>query len=160
MMKGRTPLFVTLLVILLFLLLPYLAAQGYPDGASGIKADTGSINLVGITVDELIRRFGAPRSVYAVRGLEEWQDDVVFVYEQGDLYIYKDRVWQVGLKSAMGIKAGDTRGAVSMILGSAAETRGNSLFYPVNEFPWPLMLRCEFDSSGRVQVIFIYRTDF
>ena len=150
--KGRALLFVFLFASV-FLALPSLAAQGNTGGSD-------PIGIVGITVDELIRRFGAPRSVYAVRGLEEWQDDVVFVYEHGDFYIFKDRVWQAGVKELRSIKAGDTRGAVSMALGSAAEIRGNSMFYPVSDYPWPLMLRYDFDSSGRVRVIFITRTDF
>ena len=147
------------LTLLIFFSLPLLHAQnqGNAGGAAGV-ADP--VSLVGLTLDDLIRRFGAPRSVYAARGLEQWQDDVVFVYDQGDFYVYKNRVWQAGFKAARGIKAGDSRAAVSMILGSKAEGRGNSLFCSLDEQSWPLMMRCDFDKDGRVQMIYIYRSDF
>ena len=149
--KGRS-----LLLVFFLLSLPLLSAQSSQE--AGGLVDPAS--LVGLTLDELISRFGTPRSVYAARGLEEWQDDVVFVYEQGDFYIYKDRVWQLGLKAARGLKAGDSRGVVFLILGSKAESRGDSIFFSLDEKPWPLMLRCDFDSEGKLVVIFIYRPDF
>jgi len=114
---------------------------------------------IGLTLTDLFQRFGVPGSVYASRGLEEWQDDVVFVYDQGDFYIYKDRVWQLELKDVMGIKAGDSRSVVSLVLGSKAESFGNSIFYSLDAGAWPMMLRCDFDKDDNVQVIFIYRTD-
>jgi hypothetical protein len=98
--------------------------------------------------------------VYPVRGLEEWQDDVVFIYDEGDFYVYKDRVWQAGLKSAYGIALGDSWGSVSLALGAAAQNRGNSLFLPLEGKNWPLALRCDFDHAGKALAIFVYRTDF
>ena len=142
-----------LLLLFLWSLPPGLQAQEHPGQAD-------PVSLIGLSLDQLIRRFGAPRSVYAVRGLEHWQDDVVFVYEHGDFYIYKDRVWKAGLKAARGIRTGDTRGAVIMALGANAQVRGESLLYTLDERSWPLVLRCDFDRAGRVQAIFIYRTDF
>jgi hypothetical protein len=116
-------------------------------------------NVVGLNLKELMENFGPPRSVYPVRGLEEWQDDVVFVYDHGDYYVYKDRVWQAGLKAVMGIKAGDSRAAVTAVLGAKAESRLGSIFYSLDEGSWPMMLRCDFDKEGRLLRIFIYRTD-
>ena len=116
-------------------------------------------SFVGLTLDELLRRFGTPRTVYAARGLEEWQDDVVFVYAEGDFYIYKDRVWQVGLRTAMGINAGDPGGVALLVLGPKAESRGSSVFCSLDDGPWPMMLRCDLDNDGKVKTIFIYRTD-
>ena len=179
-MKGRA------LFLLFVLSLSHLYAQvekAEPAAESGRQAGRGSppepTSLVGLTLDELIRCFGAPRSVYAARGLQQWQDDVVFVYEQGDFYIYKDRVWQIGLKAARGIKIGDSRSKVALVLGSEAQERENSLFYPLDEpaaestaigakvpqgsppaGSWPLVLRCDFDRAGAVLAIFIYRLDF
>jgi hypothetical protein len=108
----------------------------------------------------LLAGFGAPRSVYAVRGIEEWQDDVVFVYDHGDFYIYKDRVWQAGLKSAYGIGAGDSREAALLALGEKTEDREHYLLCPLPGGSWPLTLRCNLDDQGKVSVIFIYRSDF
>ena len=138
-------------VLFLLLLWPlgFLAAQG-----------VNPVSFIGLTLEELIQNFGVPKSVHAARGFEEWQDDVVFVYDHGDFFLYKDRVWKVGLTALRGINTGDPRGVVSLVLGSGVETRGDSVFYPLNDRPWPLMLRYDFDSAGRVEAIFIYRTDF
>lgn len=121
-------------------------------------------SYIGLTLAELYSRFGPPKSVFPSRGIDTWQDDVVFVYNQGDFYIFKDRVWQAGLKSAMGIKAGDSVGVVSLVLGSSAsaslvESSSNSVFYSLSGRSWPLILRCDFDSEGKVLIIFIYRPD-
>ena len=116
-------------------------------------------SYIGRTLDELIRLFGPPRSVHPVRGMEEWQDDVIFVYNEVEFYIYRDRVWQAGLKAARGFKEGDTLEKVSATLGSKAQRRGDSLFLSIDEASCPMMLRCDFDKDGRLKVLFIYRTD-
>ena len=131
----------------------------WPQGDMNQSPEDDPVSYIGLTLTELIGRFGVPRSVYPSRGPEEWQDDVVFVYEQGDFYILKDRVWQVSLKAARGIKAGDSMGTVYLTLGSKAESRFNSVYCTLDEGSWPMMLRFDFNSEGRVQVIFIYRTD-
>ena len=140
--------------MLVFLLsgLPLLHAQEN-------MSEEDVVSFVGLTLRQLIDRFGVPNLVYAARGLEEWQDDVVFVYDHGYFYIYRDRVWQVGISSIRGINRGDPGGVVSLIMGSNAVTRGDSIFYPLHVTPWPLMLRWDIDSAGRVQAIFIYRSD-
>ena len=138
----------------------FSAAPLWPQVYSAPAEDAEPASFIGLTLEELIRRLGIPRSVYAVRGLEEWQDDVVFVYGEADFYIYKDRVWQAGIKETRGIRVGDPGAVVPLILGSyGAETRGNYITYFLNEGAWPLMLRFDFDSAGKVSAIFIYRAD-
>ena len=141
---------------LLFAALPLWPQSGEeePAGAS----------CIGLTLTELLGSLGPPKSVFPVRGLEEWQDDVVFSYDQADMYILKDRVWQAGFKSVMGIKAGDNAAMVSLILGYTAsvrlaESRQNSVFYFLDGKSWPMMLRCDFDKDGKVTAIFIFRSD-
>jgi hypothetical protein len=116
-------------------------------------------HYIGFGISELINSLGVPRSVYPVRGLEEWQDDVVFVYNEGDFYIYRDRVWQLGVKAAMGINVGDPGGVAQLLLGPGTEVRGNSVFCMLSGCSWPLMFRCDVDEAGKVKAIFIYRTD-
>jgi hypothetical protein len=123
-------------------------------------AEDEHIRLVGLTLEELIDQFGIPRSVHAARGLEEWQDDVVFVYDEGDFYIYRNRVWQVGLKATGGIKTGDSAALVTLVLGDGLKgPDSSSLFYPINTQSWPMRMRIDFDIQGRLEMIFIYRTD-
>ena len=121
-------------------------------------------SFIGLTLPELFSRLGPPKSVHAVRGIEEWQDDVLFSYDRGDFYILKDRVWQAVFKSAMGIKAGDNAASVSLTLNSLpsirpAESRQNAAFFFLDGKSWPMMLRCDFDREGKLTVIFIYRSD-
>jgi hypothetical protein len=126
--------------------------------------------LIGLTLEALVNRFGPPQSVYALRGLEEWQDDVVFVYPQGDFYVFRDRVWQIGLKSAYGIRIGDPRSAVELALGDKAEGLGDHVLVSLPERGWPLMFRVNLAGStvagsaggrgGTVSALFVYRPDF
>jgi len=137
---------------------PFLLFVAFPlwPQDSGIQPHS----FVGMGLAELIGRFGPPRAVYAARGEESWQDDVVFEYAQGDFYIYRDRVWQVGLASAYGIALGDPKPAALLALGDTAEDRGNYMLLPLPGGGWPLMLRVNFTSAGLASAIFIYRPDF
>lgn len=119
-----------------------------------------SLSFVGMGLDELIERFGPPKSVAAVRGNELWQDDVVFQYSEGDFYIHRDRVWQVRLVSALGVSNRDRKSVVLLALGSSVEDRGDHLLLPISGNNWPLMLKVNVNNSGLVTDIFIYRSDF
>ena len=128
--------------------------------AEGQADSYDSLSFIGMKLGELFERFGAPKAVYAARGMELWQDDVVFQYSDGDFYIYGDRVWQVKLPSAFGISVGDPKAAALLILGNMAEDRGDYLLMPVNGRDWPLMMRINFNNAFAVSAIFIYRPDF
>jgi hypothetical protein len=118
---------------------------------------------IGLRLEDLFLRFGAPKAVHAARGDEDWQDDVVFIYNEWDFYIYRDRVWQVGLKSGYGVKIGDTKAAAVLALADKAQAphldEGDYLLYPITGGVWPLSLRVNFN-AGRISGIFVYRTDF
>jgi hypothetical protein len=131
-------------------------AAGAATGAS--ESEPGS--FVGMTLERLLGRFGTPKSVYTSRGAEEWQDDVVFFYDEGEFYVYKDRVWQVRLKSAYRVRVGDPKPAALLALEGDIVDGG---IYIINQLPakgWPLALRLNLDSSGFVSGIFVYRSDF
>ena len=117
-------------------------------------------SFIGMTLQELIERFGSPRAVAAVRGNEVWQDDVVFQYTGVDFYIHRDRVWQVLFASAYGVLNGDRKAAVLLTLGDKAEDMGDHLLMPVTGRNWPLMLRVNFSNNGLVTAIFLYRPNF
>jgi len=143
------------------LLMFVLAFPLWPQAGlnSGIGEDEQYL-FVGMTLSELIARLGPPGTVFAARGGELWQDDVVFQYAQGDFYIYRDRVWQARLASMNGISNGDRKASVLFILGNTAEDRGDHIMFPVTGRDWPLMLRVNFNSTGLVSAIYIYRPDF
>jgi hypothetical protein len=126
--------------------------------ALGAQEDPAQI--VGLTLESVYARYGVPESVYAVRGAEEWQDDVVFVYQDRDLYVFRDRVWQVGLKSALGISLGDSAGMAFLMLGEGVQSFDGRLIYSLPSRSWPLQLRLDLDEAGKVTAIYIYRSDF
>ena len=120
---------------------------------------TDPASFLGMNMPEMLQRFGPPASVYSVRGPEEWQDDVVFIYNDYEFYILKDRVWQVGVKTAYRIRLADPDSAVFLSLGEAVLSGREFAVFPLKGTNWPAALRCNFDSSGKVTAIFIYRSD-
>jgi hypothetical protein len=131
-------------------------------GTSDLKAELKTdnhIKMVGLTVGELFSKFGAPQKVYPVRGQELWQDDVVFVYKDFDCYVFEDHVWQVGVKTAFGVKLGDTRADTKEILDGHIYDFDDCLLLRLPAKGWEMMLRLNFDEAEKVRAIFIYRSD-
>ncbi|GHV88329.1 hypothetical protein AGMMS50267_06890 [Spirochaetia bacterium] len=124
------------------------------------SGQTDPLDFVGLTLEELVGRLGLPKSVYAVRGQEEWQDDVVFAYGDKEFYFYKDRVWQVGLRAAFGIKVGENRNVIPLILGDGTTVAADCSLAPVTGRSWPMTARFNNDRNGLVTAIFIYRSDW
>jgi len=144
----------TLLLLIMLAAFPLL---GQEDWSSPLSSP---LSFVGMTLSELIGRFGPPDEVRAVRGAETWQDDVVFVYSAGEFYVYKDRVWQVSLASAYGLSIGDPKPAAFLVLGDDAVDLGNYLFYPLPAGAWPLAMRVTFSDAGVITAIYVYRRDY
>jgi hypothetical protein len=148
---------------LFFLRLAMAGAQGLPEPRPPLQnpADEADpVGLIGMSVRELIDFFGAPESVYPSRGLEPWQDDVVFVYPKIDFYLFKDMVWQVSLDSANGISKGDPRAAVLLVLGEKAQDKKSYILDKVPNVSWPLEWRFNIDNAGKVSAIYLYRMDY
>ncbi|MDR1212375.1 MAG: outer membrane protein assembly factor BamE [Spirochaetaceae bacterium] len=140
---------------------PPYGTPGNPPGSSGPES------LIGATLEELLSLAGPPHSVYPVRGLEIWQDDVVFVYPSLDVYLFKDRVWQVSPREAYRVTTGDTREQVEAALGPVfteipgAREGEYALVYVFSDRPWPLALRVHFRrGADAVAALYIYRSDF
>jgi hypothetical protein len=142
----------------LFLLFIPLFAQNQPVYAS-LDADE-QLSFVGMMMADLLERFGPPRSVISERGGEPWQDDVVFQYNGADFYIYRDRIWQVKFASTHGISNGDKKAAALLILGKNAEDKEDHALIAIDGKSWPLMMRVNFNNTGLVTAIYIYRPDF
>jgi hypothetical protein len=143
------------------ILLPLLLLVAFPLLPQEEADPAGDpLFFVGMTLADLIGRFGTPTAVFAARGNELWQDDVVFRYAGGDFYIYRDRVWQVKLASAFGVSNGNTKTATLTALGNTAQDRGDHALMPLSGGNWPLMLRVNFNETGFVIAIYIYRPDF
>jgi hypothetical protein len=161
-LRGNDGLYAVFFMSLLLSIAPVIPAQDQAGtAASSPAADPGA--LVGLTLEAMLNRFGTPQKVYAVRGEEAWQDDVVFVYNDGDYYVAANRIWQIGVRSAYGIKNGDSKAAAVLTAGGEAEDHIDYFLWSLpnkNGRGWPLTLRCNFDAKGFVQGIFIFRPDF
>jgi len=144
-------------LFLIFLSIP-LFAQNQPIYA-GLDSDE-QLSFVGMMMADLLNKFGPPRSVICERGVEPWQDDVVFQYNGADFYIYRDRIWQVKLASTHGISNGDKKTAALLIMGNSVEEKEDYALLAINGRSWPLMLRVNFNNTGLVSAIYIYRPDF
>ena len=131
----------------------------YPSLLVFAQSDNDPSSLIGMTLQDLIKNYGVPKNVYAVRGVAVWQDDVVFVYDRIEFFIFGNRVWQVKVRSAYNIKDGDNRAAISKVMGEGRNFEGYSL-YQLPGKAWPIMLRVNWDASGRAAGIYIYRSDF
>jgi hypothetical protein len=118
------------------------------------------VNLIGLTLSEVITQFGVPQGVYAVRGEAEWQDDVVFSYGDREFYFYRDHVWQVGLKTAFGIRVGEKRNVIPLIMGDTTIVEETYSLAPLSGWSWPMNVRFNNDERDLVTAIFIYRSDF
>lgn len=136
-----------------------LAAAAFAP-ARAQEAEADPVDLVGVNLRELVSRFGPPDSVLAVRGLEEWQDDVVFVYRDQEFYIFKDQVWQLSLKSFSGVGVGTRRERLAQVFGEALESQSGYILFPLAGRSMPLTLRFNTDMRDLVSAIFIYRSDF
>jgi hypothetical protein len=144
----------------ILLIPPGVSALWAQSPAAEAVLNTDPAALVGLTLEGLLSQAGFPQTVHTARGEEEWQDDVVFAYDRADFYIYKDRVWQIGLKAAYGVKLGDSRPEVSLILGEGAENFEDHILFPLPSKGWPLALRVNVNGSGLVSALFVYRSGF
>jgi len=141
------------LLLLLFLTLPLWTQERL------VNVDE-QFSFVGLRLEELIERFGPPKTVFAARGSELWQDDVVFQYDVGDFYIYRDRVWQVRLSSVRGISVRDPKQVALLVMGDNVQDMGDHLLLPVSGNNWPMMFRVNINQAGLVSAIYIYRSDY
>jgi len=149
----------------LVLLLPlWLAAAA---AAAQEPADLDLSNLVGLTLPEAIERFGAPTEVFAARGAEDWQDDVVFFYPS-HLYLFwnQNRVWQARVDerysgsflASRALAMGAGRTEVLTLLGPPMRELGDSLVYHLEDRGYPVRLRLYF-REGLLADAYCYRGD-
>lgn len=130
-------------------------------------ADLDLSGLVGLTPPEAFERFGAPTEVFAARGAENWQDDVVFFYPS-HLYLFwnQNRVWQARVDerysgsflASRALAMGAGRTEVLTLLGPPMRELGDSLVYHLEDRGYPVRLRLYF-REGLLADAYCYRGD-
>ncbi|HON88565.1 MAG TPA: hypothetical protein P5519_05880 [Spirochaetia bacterium] len=129
------------------------------------KLQEAPIKLIGMTLQELLVSFGVPVSVTAVRGIEPWQDDIVFNYKNGlSFYIYKDRVWKLRIGSGyrqpfMGIVIGSSVDMAVTLFGLPKVQENQYTEWVMPFESWPMRLRALTDHDGKIVALFLYRSD-
>jgi uncharacterized membrane protein len=122
--------------------------------------------ILGMSPGEAIERLGAPQRVFAVRGSEAWQDDVVFDYGEGlSLFLFADRVWQVRIAEpyplpVLGFVLGGNMGDMSRALGSPAAMMQGDPEWMLTGEAWPVRLRALPGEDGSIRELYVYRADF
>ena len=161
-MKRIAPLALALLLITARGSFAPAAAQ--PAPAIALPEDPAT--LLGLSPAQAIARFGAPSTVFAVRGEEAWQDDVVFDYGGGfSLFLFMDRVWQVRIAEpyalpVLGFTVGATAERAASSLGSPSLALEGSYEWALPGEAWPVRLRGLVDPDGAIRELYVYRADF
>ena len=149
----------TMLTILLALSLPSaLAAE-----ADGQTREWGG--LIGAGPEEALLRFGSPEEIFIYRGGMSREESVVFFREGIYLFWYENRVWQLradrNAEISLGdVAVGESRAQVEARLGAPLAEVEGSLVYELENYAYPVRLRILFDSAGRVDDIYLYRSDY
>ncbi len=145
--------------ILIFLTLIAAGSLFAEDNGGPVPPPIDPASYVGFTLEKLFEELGMPVSVHALRGNEAWQDDVVFVYPAIEVYLFKDRVWQLCLLSVYDMKINDSIDQVKAVMGEALIVTEKYLVYQLQSNAWPMMMRINLNEEGRAAAFFIYRSD-
>lgn len=147
--------------LVLTILLAIIASRfSYAEENNNSAAEIDPVSFVGFTLPMLYEKLGMPASVHTVRGNEAWQDDVVFVYPSIEVYIFKDRVWQVCPVSVYNMNIGDSIDQVKTLMGEPLIATERYLLYRLPSQAWPMMFRVNLDQKQKAVSFFIYRSDF
>jgi len=150
------------------------AAAGHAQDMAA--PDPAGQAMVGWGLQEAFSRLGAPAEVFALRGAQADQDDVVFYYSQ-HLYLFwfQNRVWQVRYDrrhtgEPFALRMGCSRQRVTEVLGQpllvmegAADAPDAaaglpSLVYQLEDRGYPVRLRLYFEGDRLVD-LYCYRAD-
>ena len=162
---NRTSVMVAALISLACMVLP-VPAQTASGGTVAMVLPADPAGLLGLSPALAIERFGPPARVFAVRGAEPWQDDVVFDYAGGfSLFLFRDRVWQVRIGEAhaapvFGFVVGLSIERAIAILGAPNRELPGAYEWVLPGDAWPVRLRGVVDATGSIHELYVYRADF
>jgi hypothetical protein len=146
----------TLLLIMLFFAAPtgLVCAEGVLDPSA----------LIGLSLAEAYQSLGAPLEVYALRGTEPDQDDVVFYYSS-HLYLFwfQNRVWQARTDgrhqgTVFSVHMGASRQRVLEVMGQPFQEFEDSLVFHIEDRGYPVQARFYFENE-RLSDVYCFRGD-
>lgn len=146
--------------------MPVLFAFSQTKDSYSQKLPDEPATLLGLNPEQAINRFGAPAKVYAVRGAEAWQDDVVFEYNEGfSLFLYMEHVWQIRITESYqypvyGFLPGSTVDRISASIGSPSRDLGDFYEWILPGEAWPVRMRAIKGNKDLIRELYVYRADF
>ncbi len=143
----------------------FFCLSAFAQGADTRLLPADPSELLGMTPASIIEEFGAPIRVFALRGEEPWQDDVVFDYGTFSVFLCMDRVWQLRLppdypKPVWGFQPGSGEERISASLGLPAQRDASFAEWSLHGRGWPVRLRVIFGPDGKAEELYVYRSDF
>ena len=154
-----------LLIGLFFLSLPVESQEASPVEEKGTVP---LIDLLGMDLESAYGALGAPSMVFSHRGEEEWEDDVVFYYENHIyLFWFRNKVYQVRVDERyahdfFGLRMGIPKIFAANSLrkvGKFMQEVDNSIIFHLIGYQYPLRVRAIFQ-QGVLNDFYIYRSDF
>ena len=127
--------------------------------------DFDPTRLIGLDIPGAVASLGLPQQMFAWRGAEEREDNVVFYYPDFlYLFWYKDRVWQVRCDrrfaaTVFGLTLGWSREQVERASPRTLTPNGDSLYFDLSDGSFPLRVRLVF-TAGVLSDLYVYRSDF
>jgi hypothetical protein len=145
---------------LLFALLLFILSGGLLSAQEALDLPA----LIGLTLEEVHQSLGVPAEVYALRGPEPEQDDVVFYYAS-HLYLFwfENRVWQIRADRrfsgrVFSLAMGTSREQVIETMGRPILEFPDSLVFHIEDRGYPIQARLYFDQDGLADV-YCFRGD-
>ena len=136
----------------------------FPGGGLSAQEALDLPALIGLTLEEAYTNLGVPAEVYALRGSEPGQDDVVFYYpDHLYLFWFQNRVWQVRVDSrftgqVFSLSMRASRQQVLEVMGRPIAEFRDSLVFHIEDRGYPIQTRLYFNEGGLVDV-YCFRGD-
>jgi hypothetical protein len=121
--------------------------------------------LIGLDLPGAVGALGLPQKMFAYRGVDESQDNVVFYYsDYRYLFWYKDRVWQVRCDRRFaghvyGLSLGMTREEAERTCPQQLVPNGDSLYFDLDGEKYPIRVRLVFVADALTD-LYVYRSDY
>jgi hypothetical protein len=150
-MRRIAPLVVALLAL----------AAAVPAAAEG-DDPTG---LLGMDPMQVFAALGAPREIFAWRGAEPTEDDIVFFYPDFRyVFWFQSRVWQVRFDhrydgTVLGFSIGMGSGEAQTVGKGRLQESEGSLYLALDTGPFPVRVRLAL-ADDRVADIYVFRSDW
>ena len=133
--------------------------------AAGAAGPDDPVDLIGMDPPQVFAALGAPGEIFAWRGAEPAEDDVVFFYpDYRYVFWFQSRVWQVRFDNryagtVLGFSIGMKRADAEAVGQGRLQESGGSLFLSLDSGRFPVRVRLAM-LDDRVDDIYVYRSDW